>query len=88
MTAKEARHIADNERAKMIANWTPAINKECKKILTKYIPKLAEQGERKYNDVYYAPRRIREEVEQIFKNYFEPLGYEASYKQGIIVIKW
>lgn len=88
MTAKEARHIADNERAKMIANWTPAINKECKIILTKHIPKLAKKGEHKYNDIYFAPAIIREEIEQMFKNYFEPLGYEASYKQGIIVIKW
>ena len=88
MNAKEAGQIADNRKAQMIANWTPSINKECKKILTRYIPKLAKQGERKYNDVYFTPTIIREEVEQIFKNYFEPLGYNASYKQEIIVIKW
>lgn len=88
MTAKEARQIADNERAKIIENWTPAINKECKIILTKHIPKLAKKGEHKYNDIYFTPAIIKEEIEQMFKNYFEPLGYEASYKQEIIVIKW
>lgn len=88
MNAKKARQIADNKRVQMIINWGPSINKECQKILAKRIPKLAKQGEHKYNDIYFTPAIIEKEIEQMFKNYFEPLGYEASYKQGIIVIKW
>lgn len=88
MTAKEARQIANNKKEEIVKNWTPAINKECKKILIKYIPKLAKQGEHKYNNIFFAPAIIKEEIEQMFKNYFEPLGYKASYKQEIIVIEW
>lgn len=88
MNAKEARQITDNKKAKIIENWTVSINKECKRILTKYIPKLAKQGEHKYADVFFTPMIIKGEAEQIFKNYFEPLGYKVSYKQGIIVIEW
>ena len=88
MTAKEAREIAENKRAKMIRDWTPSIIAKCDRILTKYIPKLVKQGEHKYNDLFFAPKKIEAEVEKIFKNCFEPLGYKVSYAQGIIVIEW